>query len=325
VGALIEVGSGLHPELTGRENIWLYGRILGLRRDDIARRFDDIIDFAGIGDAIDQPVKQYSSGMQLRLGFSLAAHLEPDVLIVDEAVAVGDVAFQRRCVERMSELHRLGATLVFVTHIPVLASLLCTKGALLHGGSLVAEGPVDEIVAVYEAEMREDNDTVGESGQPMQLMSWEHEFVPRTGRGLGDLTVRLRVRSHDPMREPRFSLSIAHPRAGSLVSASMLMDGSPVGMLSGDAEVTCRFKDLPLETGTYDVWMHVMDEHRRGSLLGPCLLGRIDLGGSSPFNEISLRLGARPEALPLVRADYEWTVNTTQAQEQQAILLGRPA
>jgi len=106
VGALIEVGTGLHPELTGRENVQLYGRILGLPGRYVRARFDEIVEFAGLSKSIDRPVKQYSSGMQLRLGFSIAAHLEPDVLIVDEALSVGDAAFQHRCVERMSRLVR---------------------------------------------------------------------------------------------------------------------------------------------------------------------------------------------------------------------------
>src|SRR5437867_1397412 len=116
VGALIEVGTGMHPELTGRENVDLYGRILGLSRRDVRRRFEEIVEFADIGGALEQPVKQFSSGMQLRLGFALAAHLEPDVLLVDEAIAVGDAGFQYRCVERMRELVQEGRTLVFVSH-----------------------------------------------------------------------------------------------------------------------------------------------------------------------------------------------------------------
>ena len=318
VGALIEVGTGLHPELTGRENVWWYGRILGLNREAIARHFDAILDFSGIGDAIDQPVKQYSSGMQLRLGFSLAAHLEPDVLIVDEAVAVGDAAFQRRCVERMSELHRAGATLIFVTHLPVLASLLCTQGALLHEGRLAARGPVDDIVAMYDAEMAGPVGDQRSPGQALQLTSWEHEVTPGPGSHVGDLTVRLRLHAAGPVREPRFSLAIAHPRAGSLVAASMLGDDAAIGTLDGDSELTCCFADLPLQAGTYDLWLHAMDEQRRGSLLGPQLLGRIDLGDMSPFSALSLRLGARPEALPLVRAEYAWSIRAANAATPDA-------
>src|SRR5438128_11623632 len=151
VGALMEVGTGMHPELTGRENIWLYGRILGLSRADVRRRFDEIVEFADIGEALDRPVKQFSSGMQLRLGFSLAAHLEPDVLLVDEAVSVGDAGFQHRCVERMTELVRSGVTLVFVSHVPALVSTLCRTGILLDHGRVTMIGPAAEIVESYLA------------------------------------------------------------------------------------------------------------------------------------------------------------------------------
>ena len=116
VGALMEVGSGVHPELTGRENIWLYGSILGLPRTEIRRRFDEIVAFADLTRALDTQVKYYSSGMQLRLGFSIASHLEPDVFVVDEALSVGDAAFQERCMERMTKLVRSGTTLIFVSH-----------------------------------------------------------------------------------------------------------------------------------------------------------------------------------------------------------------
>src|SRR4051812_30799518 len=116
LAALIEVSSGLHPELTGRENIWLYGRILGMSRTEIHERFDAIVDFAELADVLDRPVKMYSSGMELRLGFAIASHLDPDIFIVDEALAVGDAGFQVKCVERMTALVREGRTLLFVSH-----------------------------------------------------------------------------------------------------------------------------------------------------------------------------------------------------------------
>ena len=149
VGALIEVGTGMHPELTGRENILLYGRILGLKSGDVVRRFDEIVDFSGIEHAIDQPVKQYSSGMQLRLGFSIAAHLEPDVLLVDEAIAVGDAGFQQRCVERMAAIVGEGRTLVLVSHQMEAIETLCERAVLLSHGRVIADGPGREVVRDY--------------------------------------------------------------------------------------------------------------------------------------------------------------------------------
>src|SRR6266566_443551 len=134
VGALIEVGAGLHPELSGRENISLYGQILGMRKSDIRRRFDEIVDFAEVWDALDTPVKMYSSGMQLRLGFAIASHLEPDVFVVDEALAVGDAGFQAKCVERMTRLVAGGRTLLFVSHNLSAVEAVCGRGIFLLDG-----------------------------------------------------------------------------------------------------------------------------------------------------------------------------------------------
>src|SRR5438094_6469910 len=149
VAALIEIGSGVHPELTARENIWLYGQILGMSRADIRRRFDEIVEFAELGRVLDTPVKMYSSGMQLRLGFSIAAHLDPDIFVVDEALAVGDTGFQHRCAERMSTLVREGRTLVFVSHDLKAVELICSRAVRLNDGRLVDYGAVNSVVARY--------------------------------------------------------------------------------------------------------------------------------------------------------------------------------
>src|SRR5262249_1505201 len=137
VGSLLEVGTGFHPELTGRENIYLNGAILGMRRQEIRRKFDEIVQFAEIERFLDTPVKRYSSGMYVRLAFAVAAHLEPEILIVDEVLAVGDIAFQRKCMGRMREVGRSGCTVLFVSHnMPAIESL-CTRVVLLEGGRLV--------------------------------------------------------------------------------------------------------------------------------------------------------------------------------------------
>jgi ABC-2 type transport system ATP-binding protein/lipopolysaccharide transport system ATP-binding protein len=149
VGALLEVGTGFHPELTGRENVFLNGALLGLTRREIRRRFDEIVEFAGVGRFLDTPVKRYSSGMQLRLAFSVAAHLEPDVLIVDEVLAVGDAEFQARCLGRMSEIQGSGRTILFVSHDLSLIRNLCRRAVWLSEGRVVEEGPSADIVRSY--------------------------------------------------------------------------------------------------------------------------------------------------------------------------------
>ncbi|HXV15411.1 MAG TPA: ABC transporter ATP-binding protein [Gemmatimonadaceae bacterium] len=149
LSALIEVGAGFHPDLTGRENVFLNGVILGMSRAEIARKFDEIVDFAGLAEFIDTPVKRYSSGMFARLGFSVAAHLEPDILVIDEVLSVGDFAFQRKSLEKMRAIAKGGATVIFVSHNLQAVAEFCQRGVLLEKGRVLADGPTDEVVRRY--------------------------------------------------------------------------------------------------------------------------------------------------------------------------------
>jgi lipopolysaccharide transport system ATP-binding protein len=149
IGSLLEVGTGFHPELTGRENVFLYGSVLGMRQSEIRRRFDEIVEFSEVGRFLDTPVKRYSSGMQVRLAFAVAAHLEPDILLVDEVLAVGDVAFQKKCLGRMGEVAGEGRTVIFVSHNMAVMQALCKRGILLDHGSVRFEGSIRDAVALY--------------------------------------------------------------------------------------------------------------------------------------------------------------------------------
>lgn len=149
IGALLEVGTGFHPELTGRENIYLNGAILGMTRQEIDRKFDEIVDFAGVEKFIDTPVKHYSSGMALRLGFAVAAHLEPEILIVDEVLAVGDAAFQNKCLGKMSDVASSGRTVLFVSHNMAAVRSLCERSILLRSGTIHFEGATEETIRAY--------------------------------------------------------------------------------------------------------------------------------------------------------------------------------
>ncbi len=149
VGALLEVGTGFHPELTGRENIFLSGAILGMSRADIRARFDEIVEFAEVADFLDTPVKRYSSGMQMRLAFSVAAHFEPDILVVDEVLAVGDAEFQRRCLGKLHAVSTEGRTVLFVSHNMQAIRILCDRALQLRDGRIVRAGAPSEVVAGY--------------------------------------------------------------------------------------------------------------------------------------------------------------------------------
>ena len=156
VGSLLEVGTGFHPELSGRENIYLNGAILGMTRKEIQRKFDEIINFAEIEKFLDTPVKRYSSGMYVRLAFSVAAHLEPEILIVDEVLAVGDASFQRKCLGKMSEVSNQGRTVLFVSHNMAAIQSLCSRGILLNQGTIAVDGSINDAVSYYLQSLQDD-------------------------------------------------------------------------------------------------------------------------------------------------------------------------
>lgn len=314
VAALIEVGTGMHPELTGRENIELYGRILGLSRRDIRTRFDRIVDFADIGEALDRPVKQFSSGMQLRLGFSLAAHLEPDVLLVDEAIAVGDAGFQYRCVERMSEIVREGRTLVFVSHNMSAIETLCERAILLREGRVAADGSAQDVVRDYLLAVHEElttgRDHIGAVGAGGPLEITAVTIHDATGNAVDAVrpdeptTVRLHYRAREPIHRPIFSVGLNDGRIGCFTLASMLIDGQAPEQIAGEGHVDCTWPALPLFPRSYELW---------GSVRGSAGYGDIvDWQRLRVFNVVDdLDAGGRGAlthtmADAPVRLPYEW-------------------
>lgn len=149
VSSLLEVGTGFHPELTGRENVYLNGTILGMRKKEVDTKFDEIVDFSGVEKFLDTPVKRYSMGMRVRLAFAVAAHLEPEILIIDEVLAVGDAEFQKKCLNKMEDVGKEGRTVLFVSHNMAAVTRLCQRGILLSAGSIIADGTANEIVSQY--------------------------------------------------------------------------------------------------------------------------------------------------------------------------------
>jgi lipopolysaccharide transport system ATP-binding protein len=168
VGSLLEVGTGFHPELTGRDNVYLNGIILGMRRREINAKFAEIVEFAGVERFIDTPVKRYSSGMQVRLAFSVAAHLQPEVLLVDEVLAVGDAQFQRKSLGRMEEVMKQGRTILFVSHNMTAIRKLCPRSILLEGGRLVMDGPSEQVLERYLSAFGEEGDVGSISGAALE-------------------------------------------------------------------------------------------------------------------------------------------------------------
>jgi lipopolysaccharide transport system ATP-binding protein len=254
VGSLLEVGTGFHPELTGRENVYLNGSILGMSRRDIKARFDQIVDFAEIGPFLDTPVKRYSSGMAVRLAFSVAAYLEPDVLIVDEVLAVGDQAFQQKCILKAKELGEQGRTVLLVSHNLASVANLCTRAVYLREGRLILDSSPSTVIEEYL------RSSVGVSG----IKRWEQDDAPKSSR----LRVReVSVQSSSDSDEARGEMDIDRPiriavafevlEDNAIVTSSLrLKDESAVNILwSTNATSMCQRPDplygKPLSKGLY--------------------------------------------------------------------------
>ena len=207
VASLLEVGTGFHPELTGRENIHLNGSILGMKRAEIRRKFDEIVGFSGVEQFIDTPVKRYSSGMHVRLAFAVAAHLDPEILLIDEVLAVGDLEFQKRCLGKMDEVAKTGRTVVFVSHQLGLVKTLCTRACLLDGGRLIDDGAPESVIARYVSIGRVDTSGLyrrseGE-GAKLPLSFREIRLCGEDGASAGefrfDESIRIRVECHSSL------------------------------------------------------------------------------------------------------------------------------
>jgi lipopolysaccharide transport system ATP-binding protein len=197
VGSLLEIGTGFHPELTGRENMYLSGAVLGMKRREINAKFDAIVEFAEVERFLDTPVKRYSSGMYLRLAFAVAVHLEPEILIVDEVLAVGDARFQKKCLIRMQDLKREGRTVLFVSHNLPAVTQLCKRALLFDHGRLVADGPAAEVIGTYVS--------------PMQPAATNREWGPGDSAPGGDVARLRAVRLRTEHGEIAESLDIRRP------------------------------------------------------------------------------------------------------------------
>jgi lipopolysaccharide transport system ATP-binding protein len=272
--SLIELGAGFHAELTGRENIYLHGAILGLSRSHIARVMDEIIDFAGIERYADTPVKWYSSGMYARLGFSVAAFSDPDVLLIDEVLAVGDTAFQRRAIDKMREFVRAGKTVVLVSHDLGNVRGLCRQVLWLDKGKIRAVGPTEQVVGQYlddvnrrsaeEQVARDRTETRGGSGD---ARFGEVELLDAGGarrdlfRPGESLRIRATYRAFKPLERPVFRFAIRAPSHGVTVCAIDSAEAIPA-TVSDDGVVECEIESLPLRPGHYSMALSILGPDR---------------------------------------------------------------
>ena len=255
VSSLLEVGTGFHQELTGRENMFLNAAILGMRRSEVLAKFEDIVDFAGVGKFLDTPIKRYSSGMKVRLAFAVAAHLEPEILIIDEVLAVGDQEFQNRCLGKMNEVAQSGRTVLFVSHNMAAVDALCTKGVWLKGGEVQRLGGASDIIEAYVADGVESSAGGYQSGEGLVRyagLTVDGEATAAVGLG-EDAAFRLRLHADDPLENLTLALGIHDSLGRRVVTAhTQHQYGRPINC-SGPLDVDCVLPDLRLAPAQYDV------------------------------------------------------------------------
>jgi len=271
IGSLLELGAGFHPDFTGRENVFLNGAIYGLRRADIRQRFDEIVAFAELEHAIDRPVRTYSSGMTVRLGFAIAAFLDADVLLLDEVFAVGDESFQRKCFGRIARFKQEGGTIVFVSHDASAVERLCERAVLLDSGSVAFDGPTREAIARYRRSLADDIDPAERGAGLREWGSGEatiasaqlvgQEGAERLQFLSGEpFALRVAVSTTDGVPAPRLQLELRDD-AGTLV-AGQAVDLGELGWAAGNGERGVRFEigSLPLADGRFHLRLGLTDE-----------------------------------------------------------------
>jgi lipopolysaccharide transport system ATP-binding protein len=267
VGALLEVGTGFHPELTGRENVYLNGAILGMRRAEIERKFDEIVEFAEVERFIDTPVKRYSTGMQLRLAFSVAAHLEPEILIVDEVLSVGDLAFQEKCLGRMETVAGEGRTVLFVSHNLTAVANLCPRSILLASGRKVVEGPTPDVISEYVRSVQRDlgtslserTDRAGNGRLRFTEIRFESEGAPIDSPASGqDFDVVMSYESADgqPVRNASFAVGVNSLLGEVMLHLSTETVGVALSAVPARGEIRCAVPRCPLPPGQYALTLY---------------------------------------------------------------------
>lgn len=269
VSALLELGAGFHPELSGRENVFLNGAILGLTRREILKRFDAIVEFAGLEDFIDSPVKNYSSGMYVRLGFAVAAHVEPEILLIDEVLAVGDESFQRKCAERIEEFRREGRTIVFVSHGLNLVEQLCESVAWIDRGELKEIGPAGIVISAYQGLSHQAQRVQGEQGERWgsgEVLITKVELKDGDGnetallRTMEAARIEIDVESQAPIQDFLVGLRIDSLNGHHIWGSNSRRSGKALGLLNGRAKVAVDLPLMPLLEGVYDMTIFVTDQ-----------------------------------------------------------------
>jgi ABC-2 type transport system ATP-binding protein len=271
MAALLELGAGFHPDLSGRENIYLNGAILGMTRSEIDRKLEEIIDFSGLEKFVDTPVKNYSSGMVVRLGFAVATNVDPEILIIDEVLAVGDESFQHRCHEKIESFRQEGRTIILVSHGLMQVAQLCSTVAWLEKGVIQEIGPSYEVIGKYAGQSHDAAPKVeGEIGERWGSHEAEitrAEFVNVDGVPVHVLktgepiSLQIDYRAHMPIKEPVFGIRITHLHGTNVWGSNTKRMGFQPATLNNSGTITLNIPELPILAGTYDLTVALTDQH----------------------------------------------------------------
>ncbi|CAN5612019.1 hypothetical protein BH09PLA1_BH09PLA1_12480 [soil metagenome] len=270
VGSLLEVGTGFHPELTGRENVYLNGAIIGMTRSEITKKFDAIVAFAEVDKFIDTPVKRYSSGMYVRLAFSVAAHMEPDILLIDEVLSVGDLAFQRKCMDHAKAMLERDTTLLFVSHNMFTIKALCERAICLASGRVVSDGETAHVTRLYDQESQLDmagwaQNLVGSDPQKCPIFIKKIEILDEAGRPsqMFDFGARVRLRLHyfaqEAMSTPNFNVCFQRSDGIDCCNYNTTLDGFATGTVRGEGVIEMLTPPIKLVAELYSVQVLVWD------------------------------------------------------------------
>lgn len=314
ISTLLELGAGFHPDLSGRENVYLNATILGMSKKQIDQQFDRIVDFAGVEQFIDSPVKVYSSGMYVRLGFSVAVHVDPEILIIDEVIAVGDEAFQRKCFDHLYGLRKQGTTIVVVTHGLGLVETMCDGAAWLDHGVLQMAGNAGEVANAYLQRVNDQEEVdrhaavppqerASEPGLGQEIRITEVRFTGADGQdtttGISGehLQVHIGYEATGLVEDPVFGVLVHSENGVQVTGTNTKLDGLVTGPISGRGEVVMELDELPLQPGHFELTVgindkfvqHVYDRHDRAY-------------------ELVVRRGAEPPAAGFFRLPARWRV-----------------
>ncbi len=308
VGSLLEVGTGFHQELTGRENVFLNGAILGMKKAEIDQKFDEIVAFAELEQFIDTPVKHYSTGMYMRLAFAVAAHMDTEILLVDEVLAVGDASFQQKCLGKMGEVAGRGRTVLFVSHNMAAIAGLCNRAIWIDHGTIKADGGVEEVTREYLNALSEGSFRCVSKDNTLTVTSVvlrDAAGIPTNHFAPGDeLIVDIQYEATRRLESPAFHVLVQSVHGPSF-SANMLLDGSQPPFIEGVGRVQCRFRSLSLLPQSYTVRMGVRARNR-DHIIDVQEVGAFTVAGDiKAFGYLGAWHSLAVKSVPLV-APYDW-------------------